>query len=77
MSVRKDMQVWVDIIRRFALKTLLLIGGPSYSQIIGNAADHPIYDPIGGNNLPWFRICIRTIGSIRMQTGIEIISTAA
>jgi len=50
LSVRKDMQVWVDIIRRFAPKTLLLIGGPSYSQIIGNAADHPIYDPIGGNN---------------------------
>jgi endoglucanase len=50
LSVRKDMQTWVDIIRRSAPKTLLLIGGPSFSQIIGPAVDHPILDPIGGNN---------------------------
>lgn len=50
LSVRKDMQTWVDIIRRHAPRTLLLVAGASYAQIIGPAAVHPISDPVGGNN---------------------------
>ncbi len=50
LSVRKDMQEWVNLVRQHAPRTLLLIAGANYSQIIGPAADHPIDDPVGGKN---------------------------
>ncbi|HOK65848.1 MAG TPA: cellulase family glycosylhydrolase [Anaerohalosphaeraceae bacterium] len=50
LSVRKDMQEWVNLIRQYAPRTLLLIAGANYSQIIGPAADYPIDDPIGNKN---------------------------
>lgn len=39
-------QPWVDLIRALAPKTLLLMGGPSWSQVIGGAATNPLS---GGN----------------------------
>ena len=50
LSVRKDMQTWIDTIRKSAPKNLLLVAGASYAQIIGPAADNPVSDPVGGNN---------------------------
>ena len=50
LSVRRDMQTWIDIIRKHAPNNLLLVAGASYSQIIGPAADQPVSDPVGGNN---------------------------
>lgn len=35
---------WIEIIREFAPDTLLLVGGPSWSQVIGPAADDPVSD---------------------------------
>lgn len=51
LSVRRDMQTWIDIIRKHAPKNLLLVAGANYSQIIGPAADHPVSDPGGDNNI--------------------------
>jgi len=42
LSVRTDMQTWVDIVRSYAPNNLILVGGPGWSQIIGPAATHPI-----------------------------------
>lgn len=39
-------QPWVDLIRALAPNTLLLMGGPSWSQVIGGAASNPLS---GGN----------------------------
>lgn len=39
-------QGWVDLIRAQAPRTLLLMGGPSWSQVIGGAATNPLS---GGN----------------------------
>jgi len=39
-------QPWVDLIRSLAPRTLLLMGGPSWSQVIGGAANNPL---TGGN----------------------------
>lgn len=39
-------QHWVDLIRALAPNTLLLMGGPSWSQVIGGAASNPL---TGGN----------------------------
>ncbi len=46
-SVRQNMQTWVDIVRSHAPKNLLLVAGPSWSQMIGPIADNPI----DGNNI--------------------------
>jgi hypothetical protein len=42
LSVRYDMQTWVDIVREYAPNNLILVAGPSYSQIIGPAASYPL-----------------------------------
>jgi hypothetical protein len=42
LSVRTDMQTWVDIVRSYAPYNLILVGGPSWSQGIGPAASYPI-----------------------------------
>ena len=42
LSVRADMQTWVDIIRSYAPNNLILVGGPGWSQIIGPAATYPV-----------------------------------
>lgn len=47
LSVRGDMQTWVDIVRSYAPNNLILVGGPSWSQIIGPAATYPV----SGNNI--------------------------
>jgi len=36
---------WIEIIRATAPDTLVLVGGPAWSQVIGPAADDPIDDP--------------------------------
>ncbi len=53
LSVRKDMQTWVDIVRRYATKNLILVAGANFSQIIGPAATYPVSDPVGGNNIAY------------------------
>ncbi len=35
---------WIEIVRQSAPDTLLLVGGPSWSQVIGPAADDPVID---------------------------------
>jgi len=47
LSVRTDMQNWYNIVRTYAPNNLILVGGPSWSQIIGPAADYPLT----GNNI--------------------------
>jgi hypothetical protein len=47
LSVRTDMQNWYNIVRTYAPYNLVLVSGPSYSQIIGPAADYPLT----GNNI--------------------------
>jgi hypothetical protein len=47
LSVRTDMQNWYNIVRSYAPNNLILVSGPSYSQIIGPAADYPLT----GNNI--------------------------
>lgn len=42
LSVRTDMQIWVDIVRSYAPNNLILVGGAGWSQIIGPAATYPI-----------------------------------
>jgi hypothetical protein len=42
LSVRTDMQNWYNIVRTYAPNNLVLVSGPSYSQIIGPAADYPM-----------------------------------
>ncbi|MBN1763636.1 MAG: carbohydrate binding domain-containing protein [Sedimentisphaerales bacterium] len=51
LSVRDDMQTWIDIVREYAPNTLILVAGPSWSQAIGPAATYPVSDPVGGNNI--------------------------
>jgi hypothetical protein len=36
---------WISVVRQQAPDTLLLVGGPSWSQVIGPAADDPVADP--------------------------------
>ena len=38
ISVRTDMQTWVDIIRSYAPNNIILVGGPIWSMAIGPAA---------------------------------------
>jgi endoglucanase len=47
LSVRTDMQTWVDIVRSCAPHNLILVNGPKYSQLIGPAVTHPV----SGNNI--------------------------
>ncbi len=42
LSVRQDMQPWVDLVRSHAPKNLILVAGAFYSQVIGPAATYPI-----------------------------------
>jgi hypothetical protein len=42
LSVRDDMQRWINIVRTYAPDTIILVGGPSYCQIIGPTAAHPV-----------------------------------
>jgi hypothetical protein len=46
-SVRTDMQTWINIVRTYAPNNLILVGGASWSQIIGPAATYPLT----GNNI--------------------------
>jgi hypothetical protein len=47
LSVRNNMQTWVDIVREYAPSSLIFVAGASYSQIIGPAASNPLT----GNNI--------------------------
>ncbi len=47
ISVRDDMQTWIDVVRSYAPNNLILVAGAWYSQIIGPAADYPLT----GNNI--------------------------
>lgn len=53
LSVRDDMQTWIDIIRSYAPHNLILVAGPNWSQIIGPAASYPVSDPVGGDNIAY------------------------
>ncbi|MBN1764491.1 MAG: cellulase family glycosylhydrolase [Sedimentisphaerales bacterium] len=53
LSVRTDMQTWIDIVRTYAPNNLILVAGASYSQIIGPAATYPVSDPVGSNNIAY------------------------
>ena len=53
LSVRDDMQTWIDIVRSHAPRNLILVAGGFYSQIIGPAATYPVSDPVGGNNITY------------------------
>ncbi len=53
LSVRADMQTWIDIVRNYAPNNLILVAGPFYSQAIGLAANYPVSDPIGNNNIAY------------------------
>jgi len=45
-SVKTDMQNWINIVRTYAPNNIILVGGASWSQIIGPAASNP---PTGSN----------------------------
>ena len=47
LSVRTDMQMWVDIVRTYAPHNLILVAGPGWSMTIGPAATYPV----SGNNI--------------------------
>jgi hypothetical protein len=47
LSVRTDMQTWIDIVRTYAPNNLILVAGSFYSQNIGPAAAYPL----DGNNI--------------------------
>jgi len=49
LTFREDVQPWVDIIRSHASNNLILVGGPSWSQIIGPAATYPV----SGSNIAY------------------------
>ena len=53
LSVRDNMQTWIDIVRTYAPDNLILVAGPSWSQAIGPAATYPVSDPVGGNNIAY------------------------
>jgi hypothetical protein len=42
LSVRADMQTWIDIVRSYAPNNIILVAGPSWSQAIGPAASYPL-----------------------------------
>lgn len=47
VSVRDDMQTWINIVRTYAPNNLILVAGAFYSQVIGPAAA----SPLTGNNI--------------------------
>ncbi len=47
LSVRTDMQSWINIVRTYAPNNLILVAGPFYSQVIGPAA----VDPLTADNI--------------------------
>lgn len=51
LSVRDDMQTWINIVRTYAPNNLILVAGPNWSQVIGPIASYPVSDPVGGNNI--------------------------
>ncbi|MBN1764661.1 MAG: cellulase family glycosylhydrolase, partial [Sedimentisphaerales bacterium] len=53
LSVRTDMQTWIDIVRTYAPNNPILVAGPFYSQAIGPTADYPVSDPIGSDNIAY------------------------
>jgi len=42
LSVREDIQRWFNLVRTYAPDTVILVGGPSYCQIIGPTAAYPV-----------------------------------
>ena len=42
LSVRYDMQTWINIVRTYAPDNIILVAGPSWSQAIGPAASNPL-----------------------------------
>ena len=42
LSVRTDMQNWVNLVRSYAPNNLILVAGSSWSQTIGPAATYPL-----------------------------------
>jgi hypothetical protein len=42
LSVRNDMQTWINIVRTYAPDNIILVAGPSWSQAIGPAASNPL-----------------------------------
>ena len=42
LTCRNDMQTWINIVRTYAPNNLILVSGPSWSQIIGPAATYPL-----------------------------------
>ncbi|RPI00456.1 MAG: carbohydrate-binding protein [Calditrichaeota bacterium] len=49
IDFRDDVQPWVNIIRSYAANNIILVGGPSWSQIIGPAATYPV----SGSNIAY------------------------
>jgi protocatechuate 3,4-dioxygenase beta subunit len=74
LSVRTDMQKWVDIVRTYAPYNLILVAGPSWSQAIGPAASYPVLGdnivivshlyPSHWRNPSWYRTNIRTCAAV-------------
>jgi len=42
LSVRNDMQTWINIVRTYAPDNIILVGGPSWDTTIGPAASYPL-----------------------------------
>jgi fibronectin type 3 domain-containing protein len=42
LSVRADMQTWINIVRSYAPNNLILVAGSYYSQVIGPSAAYPL-----------------------------------
>lgn len=42
LSVRTDMQTWINIVRTYAPDNIILVAGAFYSQVIGPAASYPL-----------------------------------
>jgi len=74
LSVRTDMQTWVDIVRAYAPHNLILVAGPSWSQAIGPAASYPVsgnnivivshFYPAHWRNPSWYQTHVRTCAAV-------------
>lgn len=42
LSVRADMQTWINIVRTYAPNNIILVGGPFYCQAIQPVAKYPL-----------------------------------
>jgi hypothetical protein len=42
LSVRNDMQTWINIVRTYAPDNIILVAGANWSQTIGPAANYPV-----------------------------------